>query len=136
MGIPESVGSLAWPGLRQICCIVRTRSSDGRVSTEVSYAITSLSLAEISAEKLLTLAREHWHIENKLHWVRDVVFGEDASQVRCGSGPQVMACLRNAVLSCLRRSGKNKISSSLRYYAAHQAEALWMINPSADISDF
>ncbi len=52
-----------------------------------------------SAERLLSLRRGHWSIENKLHWMRDTLLGEDTSPVRCGAIPQVMAALRNTVLS-------------------------------------
>ena len=56
-------------------------------------------------------------IENKLHWVRDVIFDEDASQARTGSIPHVMAALRNAAISILRFAGRTKISKTLRELA-------------------
>ena len=49
------------------------------------------------AARLLEIWRGHWGIENRLHWVRDVVFGEDRSQVRTESAPQLLAALRNLV---------------------------------------
>ena len=72
---------------------------------ETQYGITSLS-PEVE-EDLLKLRREHWTIENKVHWVRDTVLGEDASQARTGSIPQVIAALRNTAMSVLRRTHKN-----------------------------
>jgi hypothetical protein len=61
--------------------------------------------------------RGHWAIENGLHWVRDVTFAEDASQLRTGSGPQVMACLRNLVIGVLGRAGPVNLAAALRQHA-------------------
>ena len=72
-----------------------------------------------SAADLLKLCREHWTIENKLHWVRDVVFGEDASSARTGVIPEVMAAMRNTALSVLRFTGHTKITDALQYFAAN-----------------
>ncbi len=63
---------------------------------------------------MLTLARGHWGIENRLHYVRDVTLGEDASRVRTGAAPQVLAALRNAVLALLRATGATNIAATLR----------------------
>ena len=72
---------LDWPGLGQVCCLERTRWRKGRETVERAYAITSLTPERADAALLLVIWREHWGIENRLHWVRDVVFGEDQSQV-------------------------------------------------------
>jgi hypothetical protein len=61
------------------------------------------------------LARGQWQIENRAHWVRDVTFGEDASQVRQGHGPQVMATLRNLAISLLRLGGHDNIARGVRW---------------------
>ena len=55
----------------------------------------------------------------RFHWVRDTVLGEDASQARTGSIPEVMAALRNTVLSVLRFNGHTKIAETLRFFAAN-----------------
>ena len=70
------------------------------------------------ARRLLGLLRGHWGIENKVHYVRDVTFDEDRSQVRTGSAPQVMATLRNTAISLLRLSGATSIAAALRFHAA------------------
>lgn len=57
----------------------------------------------------------HWQIENALHWVRDVTFAEDLSQIRTGAGPQVMASLRNLVISLHRLAGATNIAKALRH---------------------
>ena len=61
-----------------------------------------------------------------------MVFGEDASQVRCGNIPQVMAAVRNATLTLLRTSGNTEIASALRYFAANPKEALTLMGANID----
>jgi hypothetical protein len=68
------------------------------------YAITSLPFQQASPARLADLLREHWTIE-ALHHLRDVTFCEDASQVRTGAAPHVLACLRNVVIGVLSRGG-------------------------------
>ena len=74
--------------------------------------------------------REHWSIENSLRWVRDVVFGEDQSQVRTESAPQLLAALRNLVTGMLRLCGVKNIAASLRHYAWKPRETLTIIGPA------
>ncbi len=57
------------------------------------------------------------HIENKIHWVRDVTYDEDRSQIRTGTGPQVMAALRNAAIGALRTAGITNIAAATRHHA-------------------
>jgi DDE_Tnp_1-associated len=71
--------------------------------------------------------RGHWTIENKLHWVRDVTFGEDASAARTGTGPHVMATLRNLVISILRLAGHASIARALRHTARDPARAFRLL---------
>lgn len=84
---------------------------------ETAYGITSLSSDEADKARMLNLARSHWRIENSLHWVRDVTFDEDRSQVRTGNGPQVLATLRNLAISLFRLNGFSNISSALRKHS-------------------
>jgi predicted transposase YbfD/YdcC len=72
--------------------------------------ITSLLPDEVSAHELLTLTRRHWAIENQLHWVRDVTFDEDRSQLRAGHLHHLMARFRSLVISLLRLSGWHNIA--------------------------
>ena len=87
-----------WPGLAQGFELTRERTHKGQKTVEVVYGVTSLAEGAADARRLLALVREHWHIENRLHYVRDVTMGEDACRVRKGSAPQVLAALRNAVV--------------------------------------
>ena len=108
-------GYLTWPGVAQVCKVERVVQRQGRRTQEVRYAVTSLAGA--SAAQLLQLIRGHWRIENRLHYVRDVTFGEDASRIRTRAAPQVMAALRNAVLALRRQQGWENIAAALRQYA-------------------
>jgi hypothetical protein len=62
-------------------------------------------------------ATRHWPIENGLHWVRDVTFTEDASQVRSGTAPQVMACLRNLAIGGAVPGGPVNLAAALRFHS-------------------
>ena len=109
-----------WPGLQQVYQYTTHQKSKktGQVKCYTQYGITSLTPQRASAADLLKLRREHWTIENKLHWVRDTVFQEDASSVRTGVIPQVMAAMRNTAISVLRFTGHTKITDALQYFAA------------------
>lgn len=91
---------------------------------EVQYLISSVPRQQADAATLLRWTRGHWGIENRLHYVRDATMGEDASRVRSGSGPQVLAALRNAALSHLRLSGVTNIAAGLRRNAARVRDLL------------
>lgn len=119
-------GYTDWPGHQQVLAVERTitKKRTGETRREIAYAITSLSAERASARQLLQLWRAHWHIENKLHWVRDVTFDEDRSQVRTERIPQVMAALRNVAISLLRVCGAENIAAATRRYAARPALAL------------
>jgi predicted transposase YbfD/YdcC len=85
--------------------------------TVVVYAITSLSFQQARPARLADLIRRHWSIENGLHWVRDVTSGEDASQLRTGTAPQVMSSLRNLAIGVLSRAGPVNLAAALRRHA-------------------
>ena len=99
----------------------------GKTRRETAYLITSLSRHEASPERLLALNRGHWGIENRSHYVRDVTFDEDRSQIRAHSGPRVMAALRNFAISILRLMGHANIAKAIRHMAAKPHLALGLI---------
>ena len=95
----------------------------GQTTREVRYFITSVPRGLADARRLLQWVRGHWSIENRTHYVRDVTLGEDASRVRRGSGPQVLAAVRNAALGLLRQwGGFASIAEALRRNAARVPE--------------
>jgi predicted transposase YbfD/YdcC len=108
---------------------VHKRSGHKR-QEEVVYGISSLPPQQGGARKLLGYTREHWHIENKSHWVRDVTYDEDRSQVRCGSIPQALAAVRNACIGLMRVAGHTCIPTAHRRHAARPEEALALIGIS------
>src|SRR5215471_3733202 len=123
------VGYSDWPGLAQVFelgrHIIFQKTSEERI--EVVYGITSLRPEQAPPERLLALVRGQWQIENKSHWVRDVTFDEDRSQVRCGNIPQVLAALRNTAIGLLRRAGYTNIAAACRRLAAQPLQALALI---------
>jgi predicted transposase YbfD/YdcC len=108
-----------FPGAARAMKIVRRRTDTvtGVVSTETVYAITSLGHRYADAVPLAIWLRGHWQIENALHWVRDVTFGEDHSAVRTGAGPQIMAALRNTAINVSRLAGHSNIAAAQRHYS-------------------
>ena len=126
VGSAGTVGE-AWPHLQQVCRLERQRVVKGKKQVAVSYAISSLPATDADARRLLSLSRGHWGIENRLHWVRDVTFDEDRSQVRTGAAPQVLAGLRNLVISLVRRAGHSNVAAALRRHNAHLSEAFDMM---------
>jgi predicted transposase YbfD/YdcC len=104
---------LEWPGVQQVGKVERVVRQGSRTSDETRYFVTSHGPAT-TAEQLLQMVRGHWGIENRLHYVRDVTLGEDASRIRSGAAPQVMAALRNAVINLLRHGGATNIAARLR----------------------
>lgn len=117
---------LDWPGLQQVFRLDRKTIilKTGKVRTQVVYGLTSLSSQRAGANQLLTLIRGQWYIENCSHWVRDVTFGEDGSQVRQADLPQVMAALRNCVIGLLRLLHFRFIPDAFDYFATHSFEVL------------
>jgi predicted transposase YbfD/YdcC len=123
------VGYSDWPGLAQVFQLERgvIMKKSGEHRHEVVYGVTSLSRDQAGPERLLSLVRQHWSIENKSHWVRDVTFDEDRSQGRCGSIPQVMAAFRNTAMGLMRCAGETNIAAACRRFAAKPWAALALI---------
>ena len=115
----EIAQGIAFPHAVQVLQLTRT-VTDRKTSkrhTETVYAVTSLAATDAHPRQIADWLRGHWHIENKLHWVRDVTYAEDHSQIRTSGGPQVMATLRNTVIGVLRLTGHDNIAAALRYHA-------------------
>jgi Transposase DDE domain len=122
-------GYLDWPSVEQGLCLERrvVQLATGEISTERVYGLTSLAATQLDLAKILQRWRGHWGIENRLHWVKDVVLKEDASRVRTGQAPLILATLRNALVSCLRAVGFDSITQGRRHFALNLDEALAFI---------
>jgi predicted transposase YbfD/YdcC len=120
---------LDWPGVQQVFRLDRKTIilKTGAVRHKTVYGLTSLAPVRADAARLLQLTRNHWSIENCSHWVRDVTFGEDRSQVRKGDLPHVMAALRNCVIGLFHFLDFRFVPDGLDFFAARPSEALDVI---------
>jgi len=118
-----------WPGVAQVMrreC-ERIALKTGKVTREVSYALTSLAPERADAAALEALWRRHWTIENGVHYVRDVSFGEDRGHAAAGSTARALASVRNALLYLFRRAGWRLVPSALAHYGASVRRALTLV---------
>lgn len=117
---------LDWPKVGQALRLERevTNLKTGETTIEFSYGLISLTPDQLDLNKVLIRWREHWGIENKLHWVRDVQMGEDASRVRTGNIPQSLAAMRNGAISLLKLLGYPSVKNARRHFALDLHRAL------------
>ena len=113
-----------WPELAQVAQLKRSVATAEKHSEEVVSLITILPPVHASPDRLLHLIRGHWRIENGLHYVRDVTFQEDRSHIRTGHAPQILAALRNLVITLIHRHGSTQIAFTRRWFAFHPEKAL------------
>ena len=116
---------IGFDGAAQVAQLRRTVTKKGKKTVEVVYLITSDRAA--APETLAAWVRGHWHIENKLHWVRDVTYQEDKSLVRTGNAPRVMASLRSLAISILRLDGHSNIAAANRHHARDPQRTLKLL---------
>ena len=91
-----------WPGLAAIGKVVRVRETPDKTTTETAYYLLSTAL---SPERFNEVVRQHWGVENRLHWRLDVVMNEDQDRTRLGNGPHNLAVLRHMVLNAIQKEG-------------------------------
>ncbi|WP_261565671.1 ISAs1 family transposase [Frankia gtarii] len=115
----EVRAGLLFPHAVQAVQVTRRRQppTRGPAETKVVYLVTSLPTHQASPAPLATFAREHWFVENRLHWARDVTFGEDLSQIWIANATQVMASLHNLAIAILRLTGVTNIAQGIRHHA-------------------
>jgi len=104
-----------WPGLTSIAAVESTRETAKGIQKEVRYYISSLTA---DAERIATSAREHWGIENTLHWVLDVTMNEDKSRIRNENAPEIIAFMRKWALNIINQhKGKVSVKRMIRKMA-------------------
>ena len=115
-----------FPHAAQAIRVIRRRTDNrtGQRTMEIVYALTSLTHRQADPGLLAAWLQGHWGIENRVHHVRDVTQGEDASRIRTGNGPRVMAVLRNTALNLARLAGHNNIAQAQRQASWRSGEAL------------
>ena len=111
----DTPGGLGFPHAAQAVRITRTRTTAGKTSRETAYLIVTAPAEHAQPPDLYHWARSEWHIENRLHWIRDVTLREDAHQARTGNGPAVAAVLRNTAIGYHRTNGAPNIARATRH---------------------
>jgi predicted transposase YbfD/YdcC len=127
--LPDNqVHTLGWRDCQTLLRIVRTTTRDHKVSTETHYYISSL---HADAATLLQSVRDHWGIENRCHWILDVVFNEDASRTKLGFADHNLAILRKIALNLLRQHPAKGSLNGKRYSAALNEDFLTAVLKSS-----
>lgn len=106
-----------WTNLRSVAMVESERDIGGKVSYERRYCISSLGG---DAERMQEAVRGHWGVENSVHWILDVSFGEDGCRVRKGNGAEILAVLRRMALNMLNQEDSLKVG-----IAAKRKNAGW-----------
>ena len=116
-----------WADVAQVFAIERDVVRNGKPTHEVVYGITSIPAEEAGAAEVLTFVRRHWHLENRVHWRRDVTLGEDGCQVKQGKAAQVLAALNNGVLMLMDHLGVENVAAQMREFAAQPLAAVALL---------
>lgn len=122
---------IGFPHAKQIIRITRERliASTGQRGVEVVYAICSLPFEQARPTAIATWLRQHWGIENSVHWVRDVTFDEDRHHAHAGNSAQILATIRNAAINLHRLAGADNIAEACRATALTADRRLDLLNP-------
>jgi predicted transposase YbfD/YdcC len=129
--LPDWAG---FPGAAQVAQVRRTRTTTTgkgsarttKKTVEVVYVITSADHQQAPPRVLAAWVQHHWRIE-ALHWIRDVVYDEDRSQIRTGTGAETMATIRNTAISLLRLAGWTRIAAAIRHHQRHPDKIITLL---------
>jgi predicted transposase YbfD/YdcC len=111
-----------WEGLQRIVHVARQVSRAGKETQTDHYYISSV--CSDHAEVFSTGVRGHWSIENRLHWVKDVIQHEDDSCIRKGNGVETLSILKNVAINICRELGFDSIKGAAIHFASHVKELL------------
>lgn len=114
-------GEPRFPGLQSIAMVEAEVESAGRTSRTRRYYLSS---APLDAKTFARAVRAHWGVENRLHWVLDVVFHDDLSRLRTGHGPQNMAIVKHMALNLLNKTARTDSLKTRRKRAGWDDEYL------------
>lgn len=115
--------SSEWIGLQRLIKVERLGTRAGLPYHQVAYYISSLTL---TAREFAQGIRSHWGIENRLHWVKDVVLQEDGSRIRQAYAPANLSIIRSIVINLFRRNGYASLTSAMRLMA-HDLDAIFLL---------
>lgn len=119
-GPPED-WQMQWPRVARLICIYRGGERDNKPYRHCHYYITDI---KEDAQTLAQLVRGHWRIENQLHWVKDVVLGEDKAPQRTGDSPANWSFVRNIFINLARKRGFTSLAQAKRFFANRPREIL------------
>jgi predicted transposase YbfD/YdcC len=115
--------SSEWAGLARLVKVERSGTRAGKPYEQVAYYISSLSF---DAGQFAQGIRGHWGIENRLHWVKDVVLDEDSSRIRLGNAPANLSIIRSLAIAILRYNGYSSITTAMRMIG-HNLEQIFRL---------
>jgi predicted transposase YbfD/YdcC len=119
---PEDIHS-SWKGVESVIRVTRSGERDGNSYNTLSYYFSSLPP---KSERIATVIQGHWQVENRLHWVKDVIFDEDKSPQRAGNAPINLSIIKTWVLSVFRLHGFDSIKGAIDRFS-HNIPAMWSL---------
>lgn len=125
----QLTGYVNFPHAKQVACVEREVFEVSKNTTRIErvYLISSQTRAQAGPAQLLKLNRDHWGIENRLHYVRDMAYDEDRCRARTGNTPRTLACLRNLSIGLLRLFKVPNIKAAFRDLTADADKVLKML---------
>jgi len=122
----QEATEIGFPFIRQISKVhrIRRNTKSEKISEETVFVVTNAAVQDASPSMLMSTLRNHWQIENCSHYVRDVTFGEDKSQIRTGSAPQAFATMRNLSIGIMRLGGEDNMAKGLRATSRGNAKSM------------
>lgn len=115
-----------WIGLNRIIKVERIVTRKAKISHETAYYITSLKT--VKAQRIACHIKQHWGIENRLHWVKDVCMKEDISKTAKKNAAANISLLRNITINLFRTNGYDSIKYATQRYANHFKELIGLVN--------
>ena len=119
---PTELIPSGWQALNKVIKVERLTERDGKTEYSNSYYISSLDI-NIAKEFAIGI-REHWSIENKLHWVKDVIQNEDKSRIKKGNGVETLSIFKNIAINICKDLGYKSIKNAGIYFASNVNELI------------